>query len=355
MTVASFEVISVAGCPEMVPGTSALLVDQYDWLQLTIGRFLAPARATAQGVDYLLLGEQLPEGSDELAEAIEAELQAFEAALQNLDDCLTELIDSDVGREHVLASLATLLQLGIPSAHGGQAFIRGGALQLVGWGMTGSSAASTVALKRLIGGRAQQARRSFLATLRDQLQVAGKVKVKPLRSQSLGSDAPADLVQAGMGLQQSRVGRAPRPGTPGTEHEENGALRRLRVVAGKFVKRVVLPLVLVIAVLVMGFIVGRNNARPTSFVLEDKSLWAVSAPGMGLEQEHLHAFLMKKILHDQGEGRDGEYFLAVREGNIEAADEKALLEKLVLGWPVTEDKAAQQLQVIHAQEPWSGK
>ena len=46
MTTAGFEVITLDGEPDRVPGTSALLIEQHDWLQLMVGRFLAPARAT---------------------------------------------------------------------------------------------------------------------------------------------------------------------------------------------------------------------------------------------------------------------------------------------------------------------
>ena len=99
MTAAWFEVYTHQATPEIVPGTEQFILDQYEWLQLTLGRFLAPARKVAgtRDIEYLVLGQPYAARSPELASAIDAETHAFERALDRLADSLAELIDSGVG------------------------------------------------------------------------------------------------------------------------------------------------------------------------------------------------------------------------------------------------------------------
>ncbi len=136
MIAAAFEVVRADGLPATVAGTDARIIDQYEWLQLTLGRFLAPAREKAGAVEYLILGS--PDGFDAPGGDVEAEVSAFRQAIYQAGEHLKEQISSThLTRTHVLLSLEVLLELRFPEADDADAFhLRGGLLQIARWGLS---------------------------------------------------------------------------------------------------------------------------------------------------------------------------------------------------------------------------
>ena len=195
--IANFEIVSVTGKPGKLPGTSAYLMEQYDWLQLTLGRFLAPSRCDPKksGADYLVVGEEL-EG-EELEEAIDAELAAFEEVLERLSAELDGLVDAKVSEEGILTSLSALLELRLPRPREGahSAFVWGGVLQIVGWGMDGSSGAADIPLKRLLGADSSE-RETYLGDLRAQLELSAGLASGARARNGRDSNAPLELASA---------------------------------------------------------------------------------------------------------------------------------------------------------------
>lgn len=128
------ELVSYDDPPPERVGTSAnLFLDQYDWLQLTLGRFLAPAvhdHATGKTV-YVLPGRNASADG-----GVEKELGAFDLALSRLQTHLEALIDADPRAAAVLVSLRTLLELRLPPADSRRSIhVRDGSLLFTGWGL----------------------------------------------------------------------------------------------------------------------------------------------------------------------------------------------------------------------------
>ncbi len=128
-------IVRFAGERARIGASLCLIVDQYEWLQLTLGRFLAPIVDHGDGntTAYLVPAGD-PGGSADLE--LEGELRAFEATLDRLRTHLEGLLELDHRASDVLASLHALLELRLPAAgeHDG-VHLRDGQLWFAGWGL----------------------------------------------------------------------------------------------------------------------------------------------------------------------------------------------------------------------------
>jgi hypothetical protein len=131
----AFETVTADGEPQRLRCNNHLtMIELYDWLQLTIGRFLAPARLNElTRPDYLLLGSPQAQLSQS---DIELEVDRFADAIRSVSVNLRSLIGSDLARTHVLLSLDALLSLNLPPPNEARSFhVRGGLLQVTDWGL----------------------------------------------------------------------------------------------------------------------------------------------------------------------------------------------------------------------------
>jgi len=132
---AAGELIGYSAQPATVAGTSQLIIDQFDWLQLTIGRFLAPAARDGESnrVVYWLQGREDLDGRVAIDE-----LRAFAATLDRLHEHLATLIEEarSAAADSVLTSLRTVLELRLPDADAPRScHLRDGVLCFTGWGL----------------------------------------------------------------------------------------------------------------------------------------------------------------------------------------------------------------------------
>lgn len=117
-----------------------VVIDQYEWLQLTIGRFLAPATVTEKGVSYGVLGRDADiadiEDRKHVSKVLQNELVIFQRVVLELQNGLGKLVSSGRGKlEWLLISLQVLEQLRLPAPSAEHCHLCGDALQLTGWGL----------------------------------------------------------------------------------------------------------------------------------------------------------------------------------------------------------------------------
>ncbi len=182
MNKSSFEVIPVSGVTARVLGTDTNLIDHYDWFQLTLGRFLAPAvesRSSEGGAKYLLMGTENHSGSGTVLKDGQSEVDSFKNSLVRLGEELTDFSSAEIERSGVLASLSAILQLRVPDPakpEKGGYFLRGGLLQITGWGLEDAGGTDSFALGQLIGvdDQSRNNRKYLLAGIKKNLAVLSR-------------------------------------------------------------------------------------------------------------------------------------------------------------------------------------
>lgn len=110
------------------------VIDQFEWLELTVGRFLAPAAYDdeTKSVVYVLPSQDAAPEQDRL----EAEIGAFGVMLERLREHLVDLITDGPGPVEALLSLQALVELRLPDPEWERGFhFCDGTLVLTGWGL----------------------------------------------------------------------------------------------------------------------------------------------------------------------------------------------------------------------------
>lgn len=127
--------------PQRLIGGS-LMIEHAEWLQMTIGPFIAPARRSITGeVEYLVDGLECPNG-EATGATIARELDALEMALARVRESLKRLMqetkrDNDVSPATTLLSLRMLLDVNFPDPEDGKSVhLCGDRLQLSHWGLS---------------------------------------------------------------------------------------------------------------------------------------------------------------------------------------------------------------------------
>lgn len=204
MSNARFEVKTVFGVAARVPGTDTDLIDHYEWFQLTLGRFLAPAMKRSgsgpEATEYLLLGTEDRSDSGTAQEDGQLEVESFQSALERLGKELKDFSSSEIERSGVLASLSAILQLRVPDPkkpEKGGYFLRGGLLQITGWGLEDTERTDSYALGQLLGDDEESTRnRRYLLNGIKKNVGGGSAMGRPGPGGSR-SDAPSELAVAG--------------------------------------------------------------------------------------------------------------------------------------------------------------
>ena len=148
-----------------------LMLQESEWLHMTIGPWLAPAqrRIATGAVEYLIQGPT-PDDDEEAARAIDRETAALETALRRVDRALSQLDEAvcaepDVCLATSLLSIRLLLGVCLARADDADAVhLRGERLQLTQWGLEGG-----VSISQLIG-ELRTGRCRYIDMLRDTLR-----------------------------------------------------------------------------------------------------------------------------------------------------------------------------------------
>jgi len=127
--------------PQRLIGDS-LMIEHAEWLQMTVGPFIAPARRSITGeIEYLVEGVECPNG-EATAATITRELDALEMSLARVRESL-ELVmgktrqDHDISPATTLLSLRMLLDVNLPDPQDATTVhLRGDRLQLSHWGLS---------------------------------------------------------------------------------------------------------------------------------------------------------------------------------------------------------------------------
>lgn len=127
-----FETHVVQRVGALVPGSSLYFLECQPWLEVVLGRFLAGARETSQGIEFLTTGAGIVPTQGQVRQ----ELQILEATLHGLHEGLQELVRSagpDVDRLAIMSSILGL-PLAAPGPGAGSHWTEDG-LFLIGWGL----------------------------------------------------------------------------------------------------------------------------------------------------------------------------------------------------------------------------
>jgi hypothetical protein len=127
-----FETHVVQRMGALVPGTSLYFLECQPWLEVVLGRFLAGARKTSQGIEFLTTGA----GVVPTQAQVQQELQILEATLHGLQGGLEELVRSAGPEIDSLAIMSSILGLPLtaPGPGVGSHWTEDG-LFLTGWGL----------------------------------------------------------------------------------------------------------------------------------------------------------------------------------------------------------------------------
>ena len=127
-----FETHVVQRMGALVPGTSLYFLECQPWLEVVLGRFLAGARKTSQGIEFLTTGAGVVPTQGQ----VQQELHILEATLHGLQGGLEELVQSAGPEVDRLAIMSSILGLPLtaPGPGAGSHWTEDG-LFLVGWGV----------------------------------------------------------------------------------------------------------------------------------------------------------------------------------------------------------------------------
>lgn len=243
-----FETHVVQRMGAVVPGTSLYFLECQEWLEVVLGRFLAGARKTSEGLEFLTTGA----GVVPTQVQVQRELQILEATLHGLQGGLEELARSVGPEVDSLAIMSSILGLPLttPGPGVGSHWTEDG-LFLIGWGLEAEGVEQQLLLGDLLSKESgKDARKRFYsgiasaAGLEAPEETAGEV----IRSRAKQAKLPlAEL----LGLANAE------PRKPEAAHEEVPARPLIR--AAKALGLVLIGLGLVGG----GAFLGRRAASPS--------------------------------------------------------------------------------------------
>ena len=145
----------------LVPGTSLFFLECQPWLEVVLGRFLASARKTTQGIEFLTTGAGVVPATAQ----VQQELQILEATLHGLQVGLEELARSAGPEVDSLAILSSILGLPLTAPGPGVGFHwTEEGLFLTGWGLEAEDANQQLELGDLLSSESgKEARQRFYA------------------------------------------------------------------------------------------------------------------------------------------------------------------------------------------------
>ncbi len=210
--------------PQVLLG-ERLMLQEAEWLHLTIGPWLAPARLSerTRTVEYLLFGSDIYEDAGS-ATAIDAETYAFAASLTRVDKALFELDESlkrqaAVSLATSLLSLRLLLGVRLPRPDLVDAVhIRADRLQLTHWGLE-----SGVPLSQLLADL-RSGRSPYIDTLRETLTRKHRTLSAATRTSQF-REVPIDLPPLDLGYTRLPTSSQANSGFRGG-HERPGARKQ---------------------------------------------------------------------------------------------------------------------------------
>jgi hypothetical protein len=232
------------------------MIEESEWLQMTIGPWLVPARrGSARGtVEYLLQGPE-PEPTDDTSALIKRETAALESAFRRVDRSLFQLdeamnSDPDIPLSTSLLSIRLLLGVCLPRADNADALhLRAERLQFTQWGLEGGISLSLV-LAELQTGRSRYLD-SLSDTLHRKYAVVANVRSEASQAMSTLEMEPADL------RFWHRIRKAPAHPRQATSHPP-----LFKPPISRNHKRINLAVsvLMVVAIAVLAFMIGRELA-----------------------------------------------------------------------------------------------